>query len=294
MKFINKFFITVMAFTLASAILAFCLDATVLKADFVAAQADKSGIYTQISQQLPQQLTGGGDSSPAVQAAISRVVTPQYVQSNFDSYLHIVEAAYRSGSPVPPLDLTNIIPQAEALGVQLSPEDVATLSKNLTLQPGDIGQKSGQATTTNANAKTASSSQIYRRAAQLKWLLLLSTLILAGLAFVSAPHHRLRALGHGFIGATFWLAIYYAFFRIAPGIANHELKTAKTFSLGEAVGRLVTLAASGVAQRILYAGIGTAAIGVALWAASLVVPHFGTGHKKSDSRTPLPDVFHKD
>lgn len=292
MKFINKVFIVLMAFGIATTILAFCLDQTLLKADFVATRADKSGIYTDLAQQLPQQLSAGTTNSPAIQAALTRVVTPPFIQARFDVYLHTLEAAYRHGSALPPLDLTEVIPQAETLGVRLSDQDVATLSHNLVIQPGNIGRSANQTSSVTTNSQV--SSQIYRRAAQTKWVLLLGTLVLATLGFVTAGHRRWRALGQGFFGATAWLLGYYTFFRLAPSVAAHQLKTAKSFSLSDSVGRLVTLAAGGLAHILLYAAAITTVAGALLWLVGLIMPRVGHRDKPTDSRTPLPDVFHKD
>lgn len=297
MKYINKFFIFLMAISLSSAILTFCLDRTVLNADYVTEQADKSGVYNDLAQSLPKQLAGGGETSPQMQAALERVVTPEFLQTNFDAYFHNLETAYRSNAAVPPLDLTAIIPQVEALGVQLTPQEKTQLEQNLTIQPGSSPSAPGKAGAQAASTKPASSSsvsQVYRRAAAAKWLLILTTLILAGLVFATAPHHRLKALAHGCISATGWLAIYYAFFRLAPGIAAHQLQTAKDFSLGSSVSKLITLAAGGVAQRLLYAGVGTLSVGMVLWLASFFTPHLSTAHAHADNRTPLPTLFHKD
>jgi len=296
MKLINKFFITLMALSLSSAILAFCLDSTILNANFVTAQADKSGVYTDLAKQLPAQLASGSDTAPAIQTAFERVITPAYLQSNFDSYIHNLQTAYQSGGAVPTLDLTSLIPQAEATGVQFSPQDIANLNKELTIQiasPTTGTVQGTTATTTVAKPSTPGFSGLYRKTSAAKWLLVLATLVTMALVFVTAPYHRLRALGHGFLSATFWIAVYYAFFRVAPGIAIHQLKTAKDFSLSDSVNKLITLAATGVAQRLLYAGIATAAIGAGLWVLSMFMPHFGTNQHKGDDRTPLPVEFHK-
>lgn len=298
MKFLNKFLITLMALSVSSLILAFCLDQTILKADFVTAQADKSGIYTDLAKQLPQQLAGGGETAPAIQAAYEKAVTPEYLQTTFDSYIHNLQDAYQNGSAIPTLDLTSLMQKAQAAGVTFTPEEKAQMTKQLTIQLA--GSQTGEPSTGSAAPaaqpkQSVGFSNLYRKTSAAKWLLLLSSLVTAGLVFVTAPHHRLKALGHGFLSATFWLAIYYVFFKVAPGIATHQLKTAKDFSLSGSVNKLITLAAAGVAQRLLYAAIGTAAIGAALWLLSLLMPHFGTkgGHKGGD-RQPLPTVFHKD
>lgn len=317
MKFINKFFIGLMALSLATTVLAFCLDQTVFNAKFDTATLDKSGVYTDLSTQLPKTLAGGGDTSPAIQSALTRVMTPAYLQVHFDNYLTDLMSAYKNGTTVPQLDLTSVIPQAEALGVPLTAQDKADLTKNLTVdftnlkqkdnkssQDGQGGQNgsgsnSGPTTATPAPATTTTTqgpSQIYHKAAASKWLLVLGTLILAAIVFLTASHHRLKALGHGFIGAAIWLAIYGAFFKIAPSIAIHQLKTAKDVSLASSVTNLVTLLAGGVAQRLLFAAIGSAAIGALLWIISMFMPHFGGGKDpkaKGDNRTPLPGVFHK-
>ncbi len=289
MKFINKFFIGLMALSLATTILAFCLDQTLLRADFVTAQADKSGIYTDLSKTLPKQLAGDSPSAPAIQAAFERIITPEYLQTNFDGYLRNLETAIRTGSAIPPLDLTDLVAQAKAAGLQLSPADEAKLTKQLTIQFAG-SQNADQISKSQPPAK------LYRRAASGKWLLALATLATMALVFVTAPHHRLKALGHGFLSATIWLGVYYVFFRLAPGIASHQLKTAKDFSLSGSVSKLITLAASGVAQKLLYAGIVTAALGAVLWILSMIMPHFGSGQgheAKNEKRTPLPTMFHK-
>ena len=313
MRFINKFFIGLMAITLATTILGFCLDQTILKPQFVTAQLDKSGVYNNLASGLSKQLVSGGDNnadssgnSDQVQAALERSLTPQFLQTNLDAYITNLLTSVKSGGAIPPLDLTGVIPQIQALGVQLTPADQAQLQKNLTINPSSIGKNQGNnadqsstpSTTTTNSSNAPNVSKLYSQASRGKWLLVLATLVLAGLVFVTAPHHRLRALGHGFLGATFWLAIYYALFRIAPGIATHQLQTSKDVSISSSVSQLITLAASGVAQHILYAGIGTLAIGIILWVASMFVPHFGGGRSshgaKGDNRTPLPTVFHKD
>lgn len=292
MKQLNRVFITLMALSLSSAILAFCLDMTILNAKFITTQADKSGIYTDLSKQLPKQLAGGGETSPALQSALEKEMTPEYLQQNFDAYIHNLGSAYQTGAAIPPLDLTALVAQIEADGVQLSASDKAKLNQELTIQVASPAT----ATTPTSTEKTTSKvgfSNLYRKTSAAKWLLIAASLVFAALVFVSAPHHRLRALGHGFFSTTIWLAIYYAFFRLAPGIAIHQLKSSPDFSLSDSVNRLITLAASGVAQRLLYAGIVTAALGALLWVVSMFMPHFGTGHGKDDKRTPLPVEFHK-
>ncbi|HSX14724.1 MAG TPA: hypothetical protein VLE72_02330 [Candidatus Saccharimonadales bacterium] len=298
----NKFFIALFAVSLSGAIMAFCLDSTILKADFVAAQADKSGVYDTLAQQLPKAIADN-QSDPTLQAALTKVVTAQYLRTNIDQYLHALEQTYRQGGTVPTLDLSGIVLQVESLGVHLSAEQAASLSQKLMIQPGaqqdsTNGSSSNQTPASTASSRNPTVSPWLSRVAQSKWLLALASLVLAALVVLTATHNRWRSLGRGCIYSLAWLGAYYFLLRMIPNLASHQLAKAGSGNpLTTSVNNLVALSAAGVAQRLLFTMIGLAAVGALLFAASLLPKWGGHVHKGEkeggEKRTPLPSLVRK-
>jgi hypothetical protein len=282
MKFINKFFITIFAISISSAVLAFCLDQTIMKADYVAQQADKSGIYSDLARELPKQIAQG---DPILESALSRTITPEFLKTNIAKYLANLESAYRSGASIPSLDLTSLIPQVQALGVKLTAQQQANLAKQLSIQPPQ-----GQ----TAESSSPWVSTFYKRTTQSKWLLFLVSLAAATAVFATAPHNRFRAVGRGFIWGAVWLAGYWLIAKVVPSAAVHQLQKSLATPLAESVNKLVVLASAGVAQRLLIGAIALLGAAVIMFILGFFFHGSNQDGHSSPRRIPIPSLRGKD
>ena len=277
MKFLRKLIGGLLVLSLSSAIMIVCLDATILRADYITAKADQTNIYSNLANQLSQNLATSSNQAEQTQTqqALKGVITPDYVKAKLTAYLQGLEQHFRLGQPTPTLDLGDLPPKLAAAGITLSPDGQAQLNRQI----DQDSAKSGQVTGLGA---------IYHNGSALKWGLWVAAAILAGLlALVSPADRRLTTLAKALVATVVLLLVYYAILRYLPTLVAQRVATSSaTGPLLASANQLLAKATAGVASVVLRWIVGLVAVAVALFAIEPILNH--RQRKLQKARIPLP------
>jgi hypothetical protein len=132
--FMIKFFKALLATLLIPIIfttsVAYVLNATVLDMGYLKKEANKTGFYKDFSELVPTQLSQMAAQSPAEQAQIKKmvtqIITPGVVQNKLEVYFAEFENHYKHNGPAPTLDLSDLVKQASAAGINIPTQDIQT------------------------------------------------------------------------------------------------------------------------------------------------------------------------
>lgn len=277
MKFLRRFISTLLVLSLSSAIMVVCLDATILRADFITAKADQTSIYANLANQLTQNLASSGNQAQQAetQQALKGVITPDYVKAKLTTYLQGLEQHFRSGLPTPTLDLSDLPAKLAAAGITLPPDDQAKLNSQIDQQTSKSSQVSGL-------------SAVYHDGTAAKWGLWLAAIILAVILVLLSPAgRRLTHLAKALVASAVLLLVYYAILRYLPTLVAQKVATSNAAGpLLASVNQLLAKATAGVATVVLRWIIGLAALAAALFVAEPILNH--RQRKQERDRIPLP------
>lgn len=215
MKFVSRFANWVAVTAISLTVIAFVVDGTLLNTPFTNQAAKDSGFFDGLSSSLPQLFTDGlqGKEQTDAKLALSYVLTPAYIQKQWEVISAGWDQHYRSRAPLPKLNLADITRQAESAGFKLPDELSQQFERPPALQeiPFLAGLYNG-----------------------IRWLKLfgipLSLLCLVSVWVVAQGKHFL-ALAKVFTGVAVGLGTTYLFLAAAPGLisgslsSNQDLKT---------------------------------------------------------------------
>lgn len=281
MKLLRKIISGLLVLSLTSAIMLVCLDATILRADFITAKADQTNIYSNLANQLTKSLATSSDAAQqtATQQALSSVITPTYVKGKLTTYLQGLEQHFRLGQPTPTLDFSDLSSKLAAAGITLPPDGQAQLNSQINQETAKSSQVSGL-------------GALYHNGTATKWGLWVAAIILAGLLALASPDgRRLTTLAKAFIASAILLLVYYAILRYLPTLVAQKVTTTSvTGPLLASVNQLLAKATAGVASVVLRWIIGLGVLAAALFVAEPIINH--RQHKQqralAKDRTPLP------
>lgn len=267
----RKFLAGLAAAALASAVTLYVANSTLFKAEFIKTKTAQANVYPDLASGFHDAVKGDpGKPVDPQQQALQALITPQFVQTEFETFADQLEPFLRGTGPRPSLTLAQLKTEAVKQGIPVPPEADQTLSKDL-LPANAFGQPAGQVAT----------NPPLRDATRAMMLAFLAAVILAALAIVVDHRHWLKTLARVWLLTAFWLAVSWAIFRFAPGVISSLLnKPGSPQALIDALRRWADVVVGGFAQNLLIAAGGFAA-------ASLVteVIHFVlVGHGKHEAK----------
>lgn len=172
-------------------------DHTVFNSHYLENRAAKINAYTRLSTALSTELSKDANvsSDPQLDASLQKILTPAILQQKINSALDQLQAYYKGSGPVPTIDLTSQVAQAQAAGLPI-PQD-NPLNKPITI---------------SSNTQVKGVSKKFAGVRLMSLLAVVGALLL--LLFLSWERHRYAVLPDvaivcglmlGLVGAAFWM-----------------------------------------------------------------------------------------
>lgn len=184
---------------------------TLGNADYLQRKAKDTGLASGLAAGLPEVVAASTGVSAADQAALSRVLTPTFVENQLLTVLPQLVKHYREGSPMPQFDPAALIAQAAALGITLPPDLAAQLpSSRPVVRPGP--------------ADTTLQSAV-QQTGQLQWLAPLMAAVLLALIALLAGHHRWLSLAGALATSVISVLVLALLTQLPPRLIASTLDT---------------------------------------------------------------------
>lgn len=224
------------------------LDQTIGNADYLQRKATEVNLAQNLSSGLPEVIVAGTGASAADQAALSRLITPTFVENQLLTVLPQLVEHYREGGPVPKFDSATLTTQAAALGVTLPPDIAAQIP------PAQPVVQPGQADATLQGAT--------QQAVQLKWLAPLAAVILLVLIALLAGHHRWLTLAGTFTASAISVLVLSLLAQLPPSFITSALDTSPAKPLAGPIKQYAEAIARDQTQMLYWiaAGLGIATV----------------------------------
>lgn len=262
MKIISRFvnFLAVIVVSLTAT--AFVLDSTILNVKFTSEAAKQSGFFDDLATTLPELMTGSlqGREQTDAKLALSYVLTPGYIGRQWESLSIGWDKHYRTRSPLPKLELSDISTQATAAGFKLPPEVTRDFDRPTALQ--EIPMLAG----------------LYSAVHLLKLFGIPLSLILLAAAWAAARGNHFMALAKVFTGSAVGLATTWVVFAAAPGLVTASLSSNQDLKfLAGPVTKFLQAIFTATNQKLLMVIIGFVAAAAVCAILSIISKLFGRG-----------------
>ncbi len=181
-------------------------DHTVFSSYYLEQKAIQINAYPKLSAGLSSELLQHGNiTSPQDEAVLQKIISPTVLQQKITSALNQLEAYYKGNGQIPTIDLTSLVAQARAAGVQIPPN--STLDQPITFGGNQKAQGVGA-----QFEKTKRDS------------IIAAVVLLMILIALSWRRHRYAVLPDISIVCGILLGFVAIAFAIAPHIINHYVK----------------------------------------------------------------------
>lgn len=206
-RLLSKFLASLLVSVLCGAIITTMLNQTVLNNHYLEHQLTATNSYSRLSTAISTQLTqDAGDTDPTVATKVQTIITPAVLQTKINGALDQLSAYYKGNGPVPTIDVSDLVAQANAAGLPINAQK-AGLDKPITI---------------GANKQVKGISKTFHTV----WLsaLGLSVLLVLALLAVSWERHRYAVLPDILITVGLLMGIIAAFFNFVPGMVVKHIK----------------------------------------------------------------------
>lgn len=279
MNFLKKLIATLLVLVITATISTYILSGTLLNAHWLESKASSQHLYSSLTHALPATLVPGASSdATAAQQGLSRLATPNYLQTKVNPFLEQFQDYAQGSGPTPQLDLTDLAAEAQRQGVAI---------------PVDSPLKQPLRYNAPANLKTAFTwFNLLKLVGPIIGLALLVLLIL-----LHRGWHRFTAITKVCLAAAFSQGLLFLLFKLTPGLLDSLIKSkADTGPLAPLVVNFFKSVLGDVATNFGKAAIGLVVIGIAFLIIGLIFKAAGfvgrhtSGDKPADRYArPNPD-----
>jgi uncharacterized protein YggT (Ycf19 family) len=171
------------------------IDATVLNANKLPAELQKSGVSSEIAAVLVERTTRDMSGAEKEQntAKVAQVITPKYIDKKIQEAADALITFMKNGSPQPTLDLTDFPGQVRAAGVLLTDEEAAKFDEVIALNENEVLNWVPRAYNILGKAKYAG--------------IFLFVLLLVAELFTSPVGTKLQRTGRIFLHTSIWFFV---------------------------------------------------------------------------------------
>ena len=206
LSWLTKFTASLLVSIIFSAVLILLLDQTILNSHYLEGQLASTNSYVKLSGALSDQIIKSSDGAdPALKPKLQAILTPSVLQTKLSGALEQLQAYYKGNGPVPVIDLTDLVNQAQAAGIKIG--DGSGLTKPITIK---------------SNSKVKGIATAFR---SVKLGTIVGVVVLTALLLLlSWERHKYAALPDVIIIVGILFAIIALLFNLAPGFADHTVK----------------------------------------------------------------------
>lgn len=210
MALLSRLLTLALALCICSLVTAEVLDHTVLSSQYIEQKAVQINAYnrlsTALSNDLAKNINDANVSESQAADTLKNILTPQVLQQKVNTALDGLSAYLRGSGTIPTINLSDLVAQAQANGIPISPDN--QLSKPIVLVP-------------NADQNKTSGPNI---GATNIVLIIASVVLLGGLIFVCWKRGRYGNLADAFILAGVLLGISALMYTLSPAVVDHFVK----------------------------------------------------------------------
>jgi hypothetical protein len=126
LAWLNRLFASALTILLFMLVVAFAASQTFLNAAFMKQELQHQHAYGRLSTALSDDITSksGSGGDPQVTEQLKRIISPPKLQQRLDSTIDQIQAFYQHNGPVPTLNVSDLLDQAQTAGLPVpdSPE----------------------------------------------------------------------------------------------------------------------------------------------------------------------------
>ncbi len=120
LSWLSRFMATVLTTLLFLVVVTIAAGQTVLNTQYLESELQSQQAYSKLSTAISKDISkqaDAGQAQDAVTTQLQSIITPQVLQQRLSKTLNEIQAYYKGNGPVPTLDVSDLVNQAEAAGL---------------------------------------------------------------------------------------------------------------------------------------------------------------------------------